>query len=144
MISHQYWCGVESLLFERLEDLAEKSASREKHIRWCLEQTQQLATQVKTKLQNDENEWKDKAEQLSEVQLAVAKLERSIDLAAESIVKAVAVESESVQPKLVHSRSESAPFAFNNKKKRTCAHAASLWVGVPGGKGELPWGVEPQ
>ena len=62
-----------------------------------------LATQVKTK-QNDAKDWKDKAEQLNKVQLSVAMLERSIDLAAESIVKAVAVESKSVQPKLVHSR----------------------------------------
>ena len=55
--------------------MAEKSASREKHISWCLEQTQQLATQVKTKLQNDEKEWKDKAEQLSEVLLTFAKFD---------------------------------------------------------------------
>jgi hypothetical protein len=45
-----------------LEDLAEQSASREKHIKWCLEQTQLLATQMKTKLQNDGKEWKNKAE----------------------------------------------------------------------------------
>ena len=58
-ISREYWCGVESHLFERLENLAEKCACREKHNKWCLEQTQLLATQVKTKLQNDEKECKD-------------------------------------------------------------------------------------
>jgi hypothetical protein len=68
-------------------------------------------------LQNDEKDWKDKAEQLTRVQLVVAKLERSIDLAAESLVKAVAFQSESVQPMLVHSKLESAHFAFSSKKK---------------------------
>ena len=62
------------------------------------------------------------------MQLSFAKLERSIDLAAESIVKAVAVESESVQPKLVHSRPglESAQFAFSSEKKRPAVYASDL------------------
>ena len=60
------------------------------------------------------------------MQLLVAKLERSIDLAAESIVKAVTVESESVQPKQVHYRPglESATFAFSSKKKRPAVYAS--------------------
>jgi hypothetical protein len=67
--------------------LAEKSASREKSImKRCLEQTQLLATPLKSKLQNNEKVWEDQAEKLTKVQLAVAKLKRSIDLAAESIV----------------------------------------------------------
>ncbi len=52
----------------------------------CLEQTQLLATPLKSKLQNNEKVWEDQAEKLTKVQLAVAKLKRSIDLAAESIV----------------------------------------------------------
>ncbi len=86
-VSHEYWCSVESHLLDRLDDLAEKSTSREKRImKWCLEQTQLLATALKSKLQNNEKVWEDKAEKLTKVQLVVAKLERSIDLAAESIV----------------------------------------------------------